>query len=333
MTGEKIMNETAEYVGSEEKNHHPMIEIRGLKKIFGSFQALKGIDLDIQKGTVFGFVGPNGAGKSTTMSILATLMAPSSGYAKVDGYNVMEQPHEVRKRIGYMPDFFGVYDHFKTVEYLHFYGASYGIPKGEREKLIPGLLELVNLSDKRDAYVDSLSRGMKQRLCLARSLVHDPDLLILDEPASGLDPRARIEMREILKELKAMGKTIIISSHILPELAEMVDEIGVIEHGEMVAVGNVSDIQNRLRVKRYIHIRLLERMDEAEQFLLDRPYVNRLIRNEGGFQISFGGHDLEQSELLADLMSEGYKVVSFSEAQSNLEDVFLEITKGGGAEA
>jgi len=308
----------------------PMIEIRGLAKYFGGFQALKGIDLTIAKGTVFGFVGPNGAGKSTTMSILATLMAPSSGYAKVDGFDVMEHPHEVRKRIGYMPDFFGVYDQFKTDEYLHFYGASYGIPKAEREALIPQLLELVNLSDKRDAYVDTLSRGMKQRLCLARCLVHDPELLILDEPASGLDPRARIEMREILKELKAMGKTIIISSHILPELAEMVDEIGVIEHGSMVAVGNVSDIQNRLRVKRFLHVRLIGREEEAEQFLREQPYVNQLLRDESGWQIHFGGHDEEQAALLAAIMEAGFRVVSFSEAQTNLEDVFLEITRGGG---
>lgn len=324
-----IESETA-HGAPESMSSPPMIEIRGLAKSFGGFDALKGIDLTIPKGTVFGFVGPNGAGKSTTMSILATLLAPSSGYAKVDGLDVTKHPHEVRKRIGYMPDFFGVYDQFKTVEYLHFYGASYGIPKAERDSLIPQLLELVNLSDKKDAYVDSLSRGMKQRLCLARCLVHDPELLILDEPASGLDPRARIEMREILKELKALGKTIIISSHILPELAEMVDEIGVIEHGQMVAVGNVADIQSRLRVKRFLHIRLLDREDEAERFLRDRSFVNRLLRDERGMQIHFGGQDEEQAELLAAMMDAGFRIVSFSEAQTNLEDVFLEITKGGG---
>lgn len=307
----------------------PMIEIKQLSKTFGTFQALKSIDLTIPKGTVFGFVGPNGAGKSTTMSILATLMIPTSGIAKVDGFDVTKHPHEVRKRIGYMPDFFGVYDQFKTLEYLHFYGASYGIPKAEREQLIPQLLELVNLSDKKDAYVDSLSRGMKQRLCLARCLVHDPELLILDEPASGLDPRARIEMREILRELKSMGKTIIISSHILPELAEMVDEIGVIEHGEMIAIGNVADIQNRLRVKRFLHVRLVDRESEAELFLRDRPYVNRIFRDDRGIQIHFGGQDAEQSLLLHELVAAGFQLISFSEAQTNLEDVFLEITKGG----
>ncbi|WP_410770009.1 ATP-binding cassette domain-containing protein [Fontibacillus sp. BL9] len=306
-----------------------MIEIQNLTKTYGGFDALKNVNLSISKGTVFGFVGPNGAGKTTTMSILATLLAPTSGSAKVGGFEVTEQPHEVRKRIGYMPDFFGVYDQFKTTEYLHFYGASYGIPRAERDQLIPQLLELVNLSDKKDAYVDSLSRGMKQRLCLARCLVHDPDVLILDEPASGLDPRARIEMREILKELKLMGKTIIISSHILPELAEMVDEIGVIEHGVMVAQGKVSDIQNRLRVKRVLHIRVLDRSEELAERLRDEAHVSQVFHDETGVHVHFGGGDAEQSQLLGGMISAGYQVVSFHEAQSNLEDVFLEITKGG----
>ncbi|WP_422658078.1 ATP-binding cassette domain-containing protein [Paenibacillus sp. EC2-1] len=306
-----------------------MIEIRELSKHYGTFHALKGISLDIEKGTVFGFVGPNGAGKSTTMSILATLALPSSGTAKVGGYEVTEYPKEVRKRIGYMPDFFGVYDQLKATEYLHFYGASYGIPRTDREKLIPQLLELVNLSDKADAYVDSLSRGMKQRLCLARCLVHDPDVLILDEPASGLDPRARIEMREILKELKLMGKTIIISSHILPELAEMVDEIGVIEHGEMIAQGKVSDIQNRLRVKKVIHIRTLGKEDILAGKLRDEPFVTSVLTDNTGVHVHFSGDDHQQSALLHQVISWGIPVVSFQEAQSNLEDVFLEITKGG----
>lgn len=309
-----------------------MIEIHNLTKIYGSFHALDKVNIQIDKGTVFGFVGPNGAGKTTTMSILATLLLPTSGTAKVGGYDVVQHPHEVRKRIGYMPDFFGVYDQFKTMEYLHFYGASYGIPRSERNKLIPQLLELVNLSDKIDSYVDSLSRGMKQRLCLARCLVHDPEVLILDEPASGLDPRARIEMREILKELKLMGKTIIISSHILPELAEMVDEIGVIEHGRMVAQGKVADIQNRLRVKRVLHIRMLDQTERFSTWLKDEAYVSQVYSDATGVHIHFSGGDLEQAELLAKMISAGFQIVSFNEAQTNLEDVFLEITKGGSYE-
>ena len=188
-----------------------MIEIIGLTKKYGSFTALDDLHLQIDPGVVFGFVGSNGAGKSTTFSILSTLLAPTSGKAFVNGVNVVENPAEVRKYLGYMPDFFGVYDQLKVDEYLDFYGASYNLSTAEREKLIPELLELVNLTDKRYEYVDLLSRGMKQRLCLARTLIHDPKVLILDEPASGLDPRARTEMRDILKHLKTMGKTILIS--------------------------------------------------------------------------------------------------------------------------
>lgn len=309
-----------------------MIEIQGLTKIFGTFQALKGIDLNIPKGSVFGFVGPNGAGKSTTMSIIATLMLPTEGTVKVDGLDVTEHPHEVRKKIGYMPDFFGVYDQLKTVEYLHFYGGSYGIPRKEREQLIPQLLELVNLSDKKDAYVDSLSRGMKQRLCLARCLVHDPELLILDEPASGLDPRARIEMREILKELKSMGKTIIISSHILPELAEMVDEIGVIEHGDMIAVGNINRIQQQLMAKRQLTIKTSGRQEELKQFLLDQPLVQGVFIDGIKLEVQFSGQDAEQAALLKTILQADYEVISYQEQQTDLEDIFLAITKGGGAE-
>jgi len=311
----------------------PMVEIRGLRKRFGHFQALRSVDLTIRRGTVFGFIGPNGAGKSTTMLILATLLAPDEGIVRVDGIDVTENPKEVRRRIGYMPDFFGVYDQFRTTEYLHFYGASCGIPKAEREAIIPQLLELVNLSDKKDAYVDTLSRGMKQRLCLARCLVHNPDLLILDEPASGLDPRARIEMREILKELKAMGKTILISSHILPELAEMVDEIGVIEQGRIIAQGSVAEIQNRLRAGRILELKLAGRAEEAAALLEGEPHVGRLMREGGLIRFQFSGGDEEQAELLVRLVGAGFRPIAFGEAQSNLEDVFLEMTKGIGVEA
>lgn len=305
-----------------------MIEIRGLTKTYGAFTALNELNMTVSQGSVFGFVGPNGAGKSTTMSILATLLAPTSGLAKVGGFEVTRKPKEVRRLIGYMPDFFGVYDNFKTTEYLDFYGASYGIPRAERLKMIPQLLELVNLTDKADFYVDSLSRGMKQRLCLARCLVHDPEVLILDEPASGLDPRARIEMREILKELKTMGKTIIISSHILPELAEMVDEIGVIENGNLIAQGRVQDIQGRMRASRVLHIRVLERGDEAVSALRDEPHISMVLQDENGIHAHFAGDDAEQAAVLGRLLAAGFPILSFSEAQTNLEDVFLEITKG-----
>jgi ABC-2 type transport system ATP-binding protein len=294
-------------------------------------EALKGLTLEIEKGTVFGFVGPNGAGKSTTMSILATLLAPTSGKAYVGGYEVTKNPREVRKLIGYMPDFFGVYDNLTAEEYLDFYAANYDIPQAQRKQIIPQLLELVNLSHKRDAYVDSLSRGMKQRLGLARSLVHNPEVLILDEPASGLDPRARIELREILKELRDMGKTIIISSHILPELAEMCDVIGIVEEGNLVAFGRVDEIYTKMQEKRVLHIRLLDQLEETMSFLREQPAVSHVTREGNGLVVSFSGDDEQQVALLRNLAMAGYPVAAFNEAQGDLEEIFLEITKGVGS--
>ena len=258
-----------------------MIEIKGLTKKYGKFCALDDLNLTLSEGTVFGFVGANGAGKSTTFLILATLLQPTTGDVFINGVSVREKPAEVRKMIGYMPDFFGVYDQLKADEYLDFYGASYGIPEAERKVLIPQLLELVNLSHKRYDYVDLLSRGMKQRLCLARSLIHDPKVLILDEPASGLDPRARVEMRDILKTLKKMGKTILISSHILPELAEMCDEIGVIDNGRLIAHGSVAEIQDKLRGERVITVRLAGAMEQAIAFFEEDPFISTIQTLDG----------------------------------------------------
>ncbi|MBG9565303.1 MULTISPECIES: ABC transporter ATP-binding protein [Brevibacillus] len=308
-----------------------MIQIRNLCKSYGKMQALKNLTMDIEKGTVFGFVGPNGAGKSTTMSILATLLAPTSGKAYVGGYEVTSHPKEVRKLIGYMPDFFGVYDNLTAEEYLDFYGANYDIPAAQRKQIIPQLLDLVNLSHKRDAYVDSLSRGMKQRLGLARSLVHNPEVLILDEPASGLDPRARIELREILKELRDMGKTIIISSHILPELAEMCDVIGVIEEGTLVAFGRVDEIYAKMQEQRVLRIRLTGQFEEAMTRLREMPVITSVTREGSWVVASFAGNDEQQVELLRELAVAGYPVAAFNETVGDLEDIFLEITKGVGS--
>ncbi len=307
-----------------------MIEIQNLSKRYGSFLALDNLNLSIEKGTVFGFVGQNGAGKSTTFSILATLLAPTSGSATVNGFNISKDPKLVRRQIGYMPDFFGVYDQLKAEEYLDFYGASYKIPADQRKKLIPQLLELVNLSHKKDSYVDLLSRGMKQRLCLARCLIHDPEVLILDEPASGLDPRARIEMREILKELKKMGKTILISSHILPELAEMCDEIGVIDNGRLVAQGSVSDIQFQLQAEKLIVVKVRGLVESAVAFFEDDPQVSKIDADEENrtLQFLYKGEETEQIELLKKAILNDIPIVSFKESETNLEDVFMEITKG-----
>ncbi|AYV65982.1 MULTISPECIES: ABC transporter ATP-binding protein [Niallia] len=305
-----------------------MIEIKGLSKKYGKFTALEPLDLQIEAGCVFGFVGQNGAGKSTTFSILATLLAPTSGTATINGADIIKQPKEVRKQLGYMPDFFGVYDQLKAEEYLDFYGASYGISAAQREKLIPQLLELVNLSHKRKEYVDLLSRGMKQRLCLARSLIHDPAVLILDEPASGLDPRARIEMREILKELKNMGKTILISSHILPELAEMCDVIGILDQGKLVAQGTVSAIQQQLQSEKIISVKTFD-IQKTIEFLEESPRISKIEVLEDGkvIQFLFKGGDKAQQELLKTAIQKEIPIISFSEMESNLEDVFMEITK------
>jgi len=305
-----------------------MIEIKGLSKKYGKFTALQPLDLQIDAGCVFGFVGQNGAGKSTTFSILATLLAPTSGTATINGADIIKQPKEVRKQLGYMPDFFGVYDQLKAEEYLDFYGASYGIPAAQREKLIPQLLELVNLSHKRKDYVDLLSRGMKQRLCLARSLIHDPAVLILDEPASGLDPRARIEMREILKELKNMGKTILISSHILPELAGMCDVIGILDQGKLVAQGTVSAIQQQLQSEKIISVKTFD-VQKTIAFFEENPRITKIeVLEEGkAIQFLFKGGDEEQQALLKTAIQKEIPIISFSEMESNLEDVFMEITK------
>jgi ABC-2 type transport system ATP-binding protein len=307
-----------------------MIEIKGLTKRYGQFSALENLNLTLDEGTVFGFVGANGAGKSTTFLILATLLQPTSGEVFINGVNVRENPSAVRKMIGYMPDFFGVYDQLKADEYLDFYGASYGIPEEERKILIPQLLELVNLTHKRNAYVDLLSRGMKQRLCLARSLIHDPKVLILDEPASGLDPRARVEMRDILKTLKKMGKTILISSHILPELAEMCDEIGVIDNGHLIAHGSVAEIQDKLRGEKIITVRLTGPLERAIAFFEEDPFISNIERTEAedGITFSYKGTEVDQVVLLKRAILNDVPILSFMEHVTDLEDVFMEITKG-----
>ncbi|MEK9200253.1 ATP-binding cassette domain-containing protein [Ureibacillus sp. 179-F W5.1 NHS] len=307
-----------------------MVDIKGLTKKYGSFVALNNLNLSLDEGVVFGFVGANGAGKSTTFSILATLLSPTSGDAFINGKSVVREPKEVRKLIGYMPDFFGVYDQLKADEYLDFYGASYGLSAAERQVLIPQLLELVNLSHKRYEYVDLLSRGMKQRLCLARSLIHDPKVLILDEPASGLDPRARIEMRDILKHLKSMGKTILISSHILPELAEMCDEIGVIDNGKLIAHGNVAAIQEQLQGDKRIIVKVLEQMERARDFFEEDPFISSIEVADSRNEISFNyrGKTEDQVKLLRKALLADIPIYTLTEEEKNLEDVFMAITKG-----
>lgn len=307
-----------------------MIETIGLTKKYGSFYALQDLNLIVEDSTVFGFVGANGAGKSTTFSILATLLQPTAGDAFINGMSVTKNPQDVRRQIGYMPDFFGVYDQLKTDEYLDFYGASYGIKPKERAVLIPKLLELVNLEHKRYDYVDLLSRGMKQRLCLARALIHDPKILILDEPASGLDPRARVEMRDILRELKAMGKTILISSHILPELAEMCDSIGVIDNGKLIAQGSVHDIQAQLQSEKVLRVKVVGNTRSVIPFFEMDPFVSQIEEQQDKniIQFFYRGTEEDQLRLLQEAIAQKLPILSFSEEETDLEDVFMAITKG-----
>lgn len=303
-----------------------MIEICNLEKLYGRFIALNRLNLHIDQGEVFGFVGPNGAGKTTTMRILSGLLRADGGTATVAGVDALHQCRELKNKIGYMPDFFGVYDNLRAIEYMEFYASAYGIYGKQATDLCMNLMDLVNLSDKAMFYVDGLSRGMKQRLCLARSMVHNPDLLILDEPASGLDPRARFEMKEILKNLNQMGKTIIISSHILSELAEMCTTIGIIDHGQMVVKGTVDEILSHLNISNPLVIRVLEGKEQAITLLKENPLVTNVSLQEQEIVINFKGTEAEEAELLSALVSQGVRVSSFMRQAGNLEEVFMEIT-------
>jgi ABC-2 type transport system ATP-binding protein len=307
-----------------------MIEIQQLTKRYGDFTALDELTLTVNEGTIYGFVGSNGAGKTTTFSIMATLLQPTSGDIIVNGKSVVRDPQHVRALIGYMPDFFGVYDQLKADEYLDFYGSTYGMSSQQRAEKIPEILALVRLENKRFEYVDNLSRGMKQRLCLARALLHNPQILILDEPASGLDPIARIEMRDILKQLKAEGKTIFISSHILPELAEICDEICVLSGGKLIAQGNIAAIQAQLAGDRAITVVVKEKLQEASQFFSAHDNVQNLEINtfEQKLTFRFTGDDDAQHSLLKNAILQHIQVLSFHVEEKNLEDVFIEITKG-----
>ncbi len=307
-----------------------MLEMKELVKKYGNFTAVDGLSLQIPTGSVFGFVGPNGAGKTTTMRIMAGLLSATSGSILLGDVDMTKNPRLLRSKIGYMPDFFGVYDNLKVSEYMDFYAGTYEIPYKERGAIIDNLLEIVDLTHKKDAYVDSLSRGMKQRLCLARSLVHDPELLILDEPASGLDPRARVEMKETLKLLQTMGKTVVISSHILPELAEMCTEVGIIDHGKLAAQGTVQEITMKLTQKRVIYVRAMSGLEQAATLLREHPVVESVAENTADIAFSFTGTEKDLADILRDLIMAGIPVVAFKEREGNLEEIFMQVTGGEG---
>lgn len=304
-----------------------MVRIDGLTKCYGDFKALDSLNLNIERGELFGFVGPNGAGKTTTMRIISGLLRADSGTVLVAGVDARRDTDHLKEKIGYMPDFFGVYDNLKALEYMEFFASIYGITGREARRLCLELMELVNLSDKANAYVDGLSRGMKQRLCLARSLVHNPELLILDEPASGLDPRARFEMKGILKNLSELGKTIIVSSHILPELAEMCTSIGIIEHGRMAVTGTVDSIMAGMNRSTPLVVRVMDKMEDAVRLLKENPLVENLSISENEIYVSFSGGEAEEARLLSYLVEGKVGISSFTREKGNLESVFMQITE------
>lgn len=305
-----------------------MVEIRNLTKTYGRYRALNNLNLHIDKGDVFGFVGPNGAGKTTTMRIVCGLLEADWGEVYVDGIDALNNADKIKRKVGYVPDFFGVYDNFKVMEYMEFYGSMYDMDAKTVHATSLGLLDLVNLSDKQDAYVDGLSRGMKQRLCVARALIHNPQLLVLDEPASGLDPRARFELKEVMKNLGAMGKTIIISSHILPELGEMCNVIGVMEKGNLIAHGRVDEITKTSRQANPLVIQIAENKDVAIQILKQTPLVQKISIRDDSIILAFAGDDQEMSQLLSSLIMAGVRVSNFHREEGNLETLFMEITGG-----
>lgn len=312
-----------------------IIETRDLRKNFGSFQALRGVSLAVPAGSIYGFVGPNGAGKTTTMRILTTLTRPSAGEAFVAGHSVQEDPRAVRRAIGYMPDEFGVYEDLRVWEYLDFFAACYDIPENQRKRLVGELLELVDLAHRREDMVDKLSRGMKQRLSLARTLAHDPQVLILDEPASGLDPRARVEIRELLGELARMGKAIFFSSHILADVEDICSHIGIIEAGQIVMEGSIDELKTQLMEKREIIVTLLgsadsEALKTTALGMQDVVGVELLAPRAGHtrLRIDFAGDDAGIAALHAALMGSGAPILGFVEEEKDLESMFMRVTKG-----
>ncbi len=295
--------------------------------------AIRDIDLDLGQGDLFGFIGPNGAGKTTTMRIIATLLTPTYGEAYVCGHSIYTHPKEIRRLVGYMPDFFGVYDDMTVIEYLEFFAAAYRISPQARRKRCDEMLEVVDLEFKRDAYANTLSRGQTQRLGLARVLLHDPAVLLLDEPLSGLDPRARIEMRALMRRLGSMGKTIIVSSHILPELADVCNKVGIIDSGVLIANNDVSSIIRQVRPNMAILIEPAqkEKLDQAAKLLSGDPLVHSVDINEGVIRVAIKEYNADYSPLSSLLINQGIAIKRFSEEEINLESAFMAFTKGAGS--
>ena len=306
----------------------PLVTIENLRIAYGKTEAVRGLNFTIARGEVYGFIGPNGAGKTSTIKVLATLLRPTSGRVTVAGLDVVREPHAVRRKIGYMPDFFGVYDDLTAGEYLHFFAAAYKIETARRKALIADVLALTDLTAKHDSPVDALSRGMKQRLGLARVLLHDPDLLLLDEPASGLDPRARIEMRELLKELQSMGKTIIVSSHILHELAQFCSHIGIIEAGQMVANGSLAEIYRTLSLRRTVHIQLANQTPELAAKIRALAHVESVDEQPDRLAVQIREDECAVEDLLDAIHALGGRIRMFQPDAMDMETAFMKLTEG-----
>jgi len=303
-----------------------MLYINDLTKNYGSFTAVNHLTLHIPEGDLFGFVGPNGAGKTTTIRIVCGLLRASGGSVRIGNTAAAVGSKEMKRLIGYVPDFFGVYDNLKVREYMDLYGSMYGMYSRDIAKLTDDLLELVNLTDKKEFYVDTLSRGMKQRLCVARALLHNPKLLILDEPSSGLDPRARVEMKELLKNLHSMGKTIVISSHILSELSEMCTSIGIMNGGHLITAGRIEDIMQQLMGGQRIHIQVVSDMDAAVRLLKEQANVRVEAVRENEIIVSNSGTDEETSALIGRLIQNQVVLTGFYKEEGSLESLFMQLT-------
>lgn len=305
-----------------------MIETRQLTKRYGHLIAVNEINLSLKEGDVFGFIGPNGSGKTTTMRMIATLLAPDYGEAYVCGKSIYNDPREIRRLVGYMPDFFGVYDDMTVIEYLEFFASAYRINGPGRRKVCEEKLELVDMSFKRDAMVNQLSRGQTQRIGLARTLLHEPQVLLLDEPASGLDPRARIEIRNLLKKLGELKKTVIVSSHILPELADVCTRVGMIEKGNLIVDGYVDEVMRKARQQIMLQIRVKENMEKAAALLQQHGLVSKVDIVKGTIEATLNADTFDYSALPTLLISEGFHLTLFREEEVNLETAFMSLTKG-----
>lgn len=303
-----------------------MLKIRKLRKAYGNYHALDGLDMDVADGALYGFVGPNGAGKTTTIKIITGLLMPDAGSVELDGIDAVREPGRLKEKIGYVPDNFGVYDNLRVSEYMEFFASCYGMEGLKARKRWQMLLEQVGLGEKEDFFVDGLSRGMKQRLCLARALIHDPSMLVMDEPTAGLDPRTRLEFRDIIRDLNDQGKTVLISSHILADLSELCTDIGIIDAGKMTVSGSIREIEERIHTSKPVVISVYANMDAALELLKNHPLVRTITVKDSDIMVGFDGTARQESELLCQLIDAGVMISSFMREPGNLEAVFMQIT-------